>query len=139
VKTASEITNFKYDYNEIEYNEETDMHTLVQIQFPLNIQQDYSGEDAYETVIKFSKGDNLSKLNNLNKLSKTISRSKASSVAIAKNKPKTRKQKNRDSRIKQKLSGSNSSSDADSSSATTPVSPFEVTKSTVEIESSSSE
>lgn len=111
LKTTRAITNIKYDYNEIEYDGDSNTFTLVQKQFPLDIQQNYSGEDVYETVIKFVKGSNT---NNSNKLNKTIKKSKAASAAIAKNKPKTRKQKTRDKRIKEKLSGA-SSSETDSS------------------------
>ena len=113
-KNARTITNTKYDYNEIEYDPETNIFTLVQKQYPLNIQQNYSGEDVYETVIKFVKGDGRPTQNNLNK---TIKKSKAASAAVAKNKPKTRKQKKRDSRIKQKLSGSSSTDSSSESSS----------------------
>lgn len=109
LKTARAITNIKYDYNEIEYDPDMDIYSLVQKQFPLNIQQNYSGEDVYETVLKFVKGNNLTNQSNqtiLNNHNKTIKKSKAVSAAIAKNKPKTRKQKTRDTRIKGKLSTS---------------------------------
>jgi hypothetical protein len=107
LKTTRAITNIKYDYNEIEYDVDTDTYTLVQKQFPLNVQQNYSGEDVYETVLKFVKGNNLTNQSNqaiLNAHNKTIKKAKAVSAAIAKNKPKTRKQKSRDTRIKEKLS-----------------------------------
>jgi hypothetical protein len=93
------ITNTKYEYCEIEYDDDANMFTLVQKQFPLNNNQNYSGEEVYETIIKFVKGDSLLKFN------KTLKTSKISSATIAKNKPKTRKQKNRDTRIKEKLTG----------------------------------
>jgi len=129
-KTAKTITNAKYEYNEIEYNEDSNKFTLVQKEFPLNSQQNYSGEDIYETVIKFVKGDTLNKFN------KTIKKSKVASIAIAKNKPKTRKQKTRDARIKQKLSGSSSNSSMSSSLSSSEPSSSE---SSVEVPSSSVE
>jgi len=96
------ITNTKYEYCEIERDDDTNICTLVQKQFPLNNRQNYAGEEVYETVMKFVKGDSLLKFN------KTLKKSKIASATIAKNKPKTRKQKNKDARIKHKLSGSNS-------------------------------
>ena len=109
LKTAKIITDAKYGYSEIEYDEDTRIFELVQKQFPLNINQYYSGEDVYETVMKFVKGDTLLKYN------KTLKKAKAKSASIAKNKSKTRKQKTRDTRIKQKMSSSSSASSSTAS------------------------
>ena len=113
IKNARLLTDLKYEYCEIEYDDDSNVFTLVQKQFPLNNNQYYSGEEVYETVMKFVKGDSLLKFN------KTLKKSKMTSATIAKNKPKTRKQKTRDSRIKLKLSGS-SNNEATPASIATP-------------------
>jgi hypothetical protein len=113
LKTAKIITDAKYGYSEIEYDEDTRIFKLVQKQFPLNITQNYSGEEVYEIVMKFVKGDTLLKYN------KTLKKAKAKSASVAKNKSKTRKQKTRDARIKQKTSSSTATATAsDTASAT---------------------
>ena len=110
IKNAKTATNNKYDYSEIEYDEDDESFKLIQIPFSLNNKQNYSGEEIYERVLKFVKNDNMS----ATKLNKTMKKPIASKLALNKTKLKTRKQKIRGDRIKRKQTGS-SASDSEAS------------------------
>ncbi len=110
LKNAKTVLECKFDYSEIEYNEDDETYRLVQIPFSLNNNQTYSGEEIYERVLKFVKNDIDATSNK--KLNKTMKKPIASKLALAKTNLKTRKQKLRGERIKKKQSGS---TDTDSS------------------------
>lgn len=110
LKNAKTATENKYDYSEIEYDEDDESFKLTQIPFSLNNKQNYSGEEIYERVLKFVKNDNVS----ATKLNKTMRKPIASKLALNKTKLKTRKQKIRGDRIKRKQTGSSASEASDS-------------------------
>jgi hypothetical protein len=110
LKNAKSATENKYDYSEIEYDEDDESFKLTQIPFSLNNKQNYSGEEIYERVLKFVKNDNVS----ATKLNKTMRKPIASKLALNKTKLKTRKQKIRGERIKRKQTGSSASEASDS-------------------------
>jgi hypothetical protein len=110
IKNAKTATDNKYDYSEIEYDEDDETFKLTQIPFSLNNKQNYSGEEIYERVLKFVKNDNVS----ATKLNKTMRKPIASKLALNKTKLKTRKQKIRGDRIKRKQTGSSASEASDS-------------------------
>jgi len=117
LKNANALLNSEYDYSEIEYNEDEEAYQLVQIPFSLNNNQNYSGEEIYERVLKFVKTD--VEPTSQQKLNKTMKKPIASKLALAKTNLKTRKQKIRGERIKKKQTGSSEagSSEAGSSEA----------------------
>lgn len=108
---AKNVLNSKYAYCEIEQDPDTKVCKLTQTETPLNSNQNYTGEDVYESILKFVKDDTAVKLN------KTLKRPNASRISLAKNKTKTRKQKLRDDRITARSSSSSSSSSPPSSSS----------------------
>ena len=110
LKNAKSATENKYDYSEIEYDEDDESFKLTQIPFSLNNKQNYSGEEIYERVLKFVKNDNVS----ATKLNKTMRKPIANKLALNKTKLKTRKQKIRGERIKRKQTGSSASEASDS-------------------------
>jgi len=103
LKNANALLNSEYDYSEIEYNEDEEVYQLVQIPFSLNNNQNYSGEEIYERVLKFVKTD--VEPTSQQKLNKTMKKPIASKLALAKTNLKTRKQKIRGERIKKKQTG----------------------------------
>jgi len=111
LKNAKTASDNKYDYSEIEYDENDELFKLIQIPFSLNNKQNYSGEEIYERVLKFVKNDNAS----ATKLNKTMRKPIASKLALNKTKLKTRKQKLRGDRIKRKQTGSSGASEASDS------------------------
>ena len=116
LKNSVSALNSRYDYSEIEYDEDEEVYRLVQIPFSLNNNQNYSGEEIYERVLKFVKNevDTTSK----QKLNKTMKKPIASKLALAKSNVKTRKQKIRGERIKKKQTGSSDSESEGATSAT---------------------
>lgn len=116
LKNSASALSSRYDYSEIEYDEEEEVYRLVQIPFSLNNNQTYSGEDIYERVLKFVKND--IDATSKQKLNKTMKKPIASKLALAKSNVKTRKQKIRGERIKKKQTGVSDSESEGATSAT---------------------
>lgn len=113
LKNTKALLISEYDYSEMEYNEDEEVYQLVQIPFSLNNNQNYSGEEIYERVLKFVKND--IEPTSKQKLNKTMKKPIASKLALAKTNLKTRKQKIRGERIKKKQTGSSASEATDES------------------------